>query len=220
MESCANIGEAAIIPPRLSRFFSEIWGVRLPNKLKITMWRIVHNFLPTFDNLQAQRLIVNNHCPLCENDCEYVEHIMKDCSFVRELLHAQGINFADQPFANSWKDWLVQTFLNLGLIHKKAIIVTFSAVWYARNKLVHEGLKMVIANTLSFILVSLKESEMSLDRASPSPPLDQAKWIAPPTDVVKLVFHVVLAVGLKLYCPSFVGSESSSPLLFGIVFLQ
>ncbi|KAK8488828.1 hypothetical protein V6N11_025342 [Hibiscus sabdariffa] len=126
MESRANIGEATAFSPMFSRFFSEVWGVSLPNKLKITMWRIVHNFLPTFANLQARWL--------------------KPLSY--------GINFAYQSLASVWKDWLAQTFLGLSLAHKKALM----------------------------------ETEMTLVRASPSPPLHQAKWFAPPVDVVKVNF--------------------------------
>ncbi|KAK8651339.1 hypothetical protein V6N13_140944 [Hibiscus sabdariffa] len=71
MKSRANIGEAAAISPMLSRFFSEV-----------------------------RRLNVINRCPMCENESESIEHIMKDCSFVRELMHAQWINFADQSLAS------------------------------------------------------------------------------------------------------------------------
>ncbi|KAL4317824.1 hypothetical protein GQ457_18G004580 [Hibiscus cannabinus] len=152
------------------------------------MWRIIHNFLPTFANLQARRLNVINHCPMCENESESTEHIMKDCSFVRQLLLAQGINFVDRPLASAWKDWLAQTFLGLSLAHKRALIVTFSAVWYAHNKLVHEGLKPVLSNILSYIPASLKESEMTLVRSSLGPPIHHAKWFAPPGDVIKVDF--------------------------------
>ncbi|KAK8695776.1 hypothetical protein V6N13_000926 [Hibiscus sabdariffa] len=87
---------------------------------------------------------------MCENESESIEHIMKDCSFVRELLHAQGINFAYQSLASVWKDWLAQTFLGLSLAHKKALMVTLSAMLYTRNKLVHEGLKPVLSNTVFY----------------------------------------------------------------------
>ncbi|KAK8498430.1 hypothetical protein V6N11_074228 [Hibiscus sabdariffa] len=96
--------------------------------------------------------------------------------------------FFSESIANSWKEWLSPTFLCLSFKHKKALIVTFSAVWYACNKLVHEGLKPVFSNTLSFIVASLKETELLLDHASRSPPLPQAKWIAPPENVVKVKF--------------------------------
>ncbi|KAK8571371.1 hypothetical protein V6N13_103497 [Hibiscus sabdariffa] len=80
---------------------------------------------------------------------------------------SEGINFVDQPLASVWKDWLARTFLGLSLAHKRALIVTFSAVWYARNKL---------------------ESEMNLVRASLGPAIHHAKWFAPPVDVIKVNF--------------------------------
>ncbi|KAK8977317.1 hypothetical protein V6N11_030636 [Hibiscus sabdariffa] len=65
---------------QLSKFYFELWAITLPAKVKITMWRIVNNFMPTFDNLRGRRLIVVNRCPICKSSVETIEHAMRDFS--------------------------------------------------------------------------------------------------------------------------------------------
>ncbi|KAK9035619.1 hypothetical protein V6N11_077653 [Hibiscus sabdariffa] len=40
----------------LSRFYNEMWVVRVPSMIPIIMWRIINNFVPTYANLQSQRI--------------------------------------------------------------------------------------------------------------------------------------------------------------------
>ncbi|KAL4379420.1 hypothetical protein GQ457_02G006440 [Hibiscus cannabinus] len=44
-----------------------MWNLSLPSKVKITLWRIASNFLPTLYNLQRRRLNVRNVCPFCQS---------------------------------------------------------------------------------------------------------------------------------------------------------
>ncbi|KAL4273637.1 hypothetical protein GQ457_13G027630 [Hibiscus cannabinus] len=117
----------------MSRFFN------LPSKIKINMWWIANIFLPTFKNLQIRRLNVSNTCPLCHVSRESIEHLMRDCGFIRMLFDMQGV----QPFSvtpdSVWKEWLAVAFCNLDDRNKVVMLATFWVVWYCRNKVVHEG---------------------------------------------------------------------------------
>ncbi|KAK8556615.1 hypothetical protein V6N12_003012 [Hibiscus sabdariffa] len=103
------------------------------------MWRIVHNFLPSYDNLQARQLNVTNRCPLCEAVGETIEHIMKDCFFIKELLYAQRIHLVVQPVASTWKDWNLSCFMTM-------LVLT---LLYPRD---NEGLILVVCS-FSYMLV-------------------------------------------------------------------
>ncbi|KAK8984388.1 hypothetical protein V6N11_029703 [Hibiscus sabdariffa] len=78
--------QARTLSTKLSSFFTDMWATNVPAKVKITMWRIVNNFLPTFHNLQLRRLPVNNVCPFCQSHGETVEHLFMDCAFVKLLM--------------------------------------------------------------------------------------------------------------------------------------
>ncbi|KAE8686346.1 hypothetical protein F3Y22_tig00111069pilonHSYRG00104 [Hibiscus syriacus] len=62
----------------VSKFYKEMWVVALPAKVKITVWRIVNNFVSTFDNLQQRRLYVNNVCCFYQFSPETIDHLMRD----------------------------------------------------------------------------------------------------------------------------------------------
>ncbi|KAK8505117.1 hypothetical protein V6N12_037994 [Hibiscus sabdariffa] len=76
-------GMSASSSLHLSKFFSELWAITLPAKVKISVWRIVNNFMPTFDNLHGRRLVVVNCCPIYKSSVETIEHTMRDL-FLRE----------------------------------------------------------------------------------------------------------------------------------------
>ncbi|KAK8972359.1 hypothetical protein V6N11_034252 [Hibiscus sabdariffa] len=103
-------------------------------KVKITMWKVINNFMPTFANLQSRRLNVNNSWAFCLSASESIDHIMRDCWFVRQVLETQGVQFPTPIVDVDWKDWLVLTFCSLSAKHKIVLMVTFWTTWYARNK--------------------------------------------------------------------------------------
>ncbi|KAK8559306.1 hypothetical protein V6N12_042585 [Hibiscus sabdariffa] len=116
------------------RFYAGMWGSSLPAKVKITMWRIMNNYLPTYANLQARRLNVINCCPLCKREAENIEHIMRECVFVKELLETQRIPLTTQDADVPWKEWLALAFARLTPTWRHALMITYWTVWYARNK--------------------------------------------------------------------------------------
>ncbi|KAK9019080.1 hypothetical protein V6N11_034119 [Hibiscus sabdariffa] len=144
-----------------------------------TYWHIVGNDVVDF-------------CPSILNEghaaVESIEHVMKECTFIEGFLKAQGIHLVIYSADVSWKDRLALTFQGLSSIHKYALMVTFNTVWYARNKLVHEGLKPVLSNTLSFILASLKEYDMLQAHTCLMPTVTQLKWRASLENEVKVNF--------------------------------
>ncbi|KAK9041573.1 hypothetical protein V6N11_016668 [Hibiscus sabdariffa] len=178
-ERQSDSGMYAAAPLSISRFFSSMWGVSLPAKVKINMWRVMNNFLPTYANLPARRLNVNNCCPLCGSEVENIQHIMWECVFVKELLGAQGIQVANQHPDVPWMEWMALVFERLNSVQRHALMVTCWVVWHARNKVVHDGVQPSVTNSLSFILASLKEYEMLNLKGVTRPLPIQAKWEAP-----------------------------------------
>ncbi|KAK8527528.1 hypothetical protein V6N12_054735 [Hibiscus sabdariffa] len=102
--------QACTLSTKLSSFFTDMWATDVPAKVKITMWRIVNNFLPTFHNLQLRRLPVNNVCPFCQSHDETVEHLFRDCAFVKLLMWKLALPSVSIQDAGLWKDWIASFF--------------------------------------------------------------------------------------------------------------
>ncbi|KAK9024743.1 hypothetical protein V6N11_004899 [Hibiscus sabdariffa] len=141
--------------------YSAIWNLSLPSKVKITLWRITSNFLPTFDNLQRRRLNIRN-----------------------------TFNFPSAPNSVSdlWLEWLAMVFVNLSENRRRELAVTYWAVWFSRNKLVHEGYKSSIYEVSSFITTFICEQDSICMPNGNTRPIVVPRWEAPQEAAVKINF--------------------------------
>ncbi|KAK8494408.1 hypothetical protein V6N12_002355 [Hibiscus sabdariffa] len=113
---------------------------------------------------------------------------MRDCEFVKMILLAQGV-CCSVPFAGlAWKEWLARTFASLNMQHRQAVMVTYWAVWFTRNQVVHEGIVHYDHNTLSFVVAFLREHDVFNPPACLRPLRSHGSWSASGSDVINVKF--------------------------------
>lgn len=61
--------------------WNKLRNTKIPQKVKVFMWRALSNYLPTKDQLTIRRVNVNQYCHVCNIDFESVDHIVIQCSF-------------------------------------------------------------------------------------------------------------------------------------------
>ncbi|KAK8535167.1 hypothetical protein V6N12_056696 [Hibiscus sabdariffa] len=209
----------------VARFFNEMWAVTLPAKVKINMWRIANSFVSTYSTLQNRRLNVNNVCPFCLSSGESIAHLMRDCSFVRQLFFAQGICFPSCPIYPDWLEWLAMIFCRLNVKCKIVLMVTLWAVWHARNKRVHEGTVATVHGTLSFITAFIRENATVCPPLSPGVLEESVTWQIPADGAItfakELGFRRVVIEGdsltvVKKVCSLTSDGSLISPIIYDI----
>ncbi|KAA3455882.1 reverse transcriptase [Gossypium australe] len=62
------------------KFYRRLWGLDLPAKIKITVWRGSSNYLPNYSNLYYKRLMGAVNCRRCNMEEETREHLFRDCN--------------------------------------------------------------------------------------------------------------------------------------------
>ncbi|RXH98118.1 hypothetical protein DVH24_010443 [Malus domestica] len=62
----------------LSRFMGE-WRARVPEKVKICVWRICWNALPTHDNLRKKKITMDDVYMFCNGENETLVHLIRNC---------------------------------------------------------------------------------------------------------------------------------------------
>ncbi|KAA3469009.1 reverse transcriptase [Gossypium australe] len=134
-----------------ANFFTKLWGLKIPSKIRIFLWKLVHNFLPTKANLNMRHLMVSPGCPVCQGGVETVDHLFRDCSFTKQILQGMDVADSEDNREPTWKDWLVKEFnmQNTKICEVKAIV--YWALWYNRNKVRHEGVRGHVRDILAFI---------------------------------------------------------------------
>jgi hypothetical protein len=61
-----------------------IWAINCPNKMKIVIWRVVHNCLPTGQQLIHRHLPVEGNCVFCRRP-KSVEHLFLFCPYTKAI---------------------------------------------------------------------------------------------------------------------------------------
>ncbi|KAL4361211.1 hypothetical protein GQ457_04G014700 [Hibiscus cannabinus] len=96
-----------------SAFFKALWQLHVPSKCKIFLWRLFHNYVPLFDNLQQRRINVRNICPFCAEAAESNVHFVRECSFTRNLFDLLHIHVPDISQHQDYKAWLASVHPSL-----------------------------------------------------------------------------------------------------------
>ncbi|KAK8710607.1 hypothetical protein V6N13_145921 [Hibiscus sabdariffa] len=138
--------------------------------------------------MQRRRLAPINICPFCQAYEESVAHLLRECSFVCQLLRVFQIPSAPSSDSVSWLGWLAAFFVSLSEKNRRLLAMIYWVVWFARNKLVHEGYKSSIHETSCFIKAFVSEQDTICRVEDHASPTVVSRWETPPPSVVKVNF--------------------------------
>ncbi|GMI83381.1 hypothetical protein HRI_002007400 [Hibiscus trionum] len=117
--------------------FKAIWQVPCPSKIKICVWKFIHGFLPTRQNLCFRKITQNASCLRCNTSIESTEHIIRDCQFAYDIWRNLGITWPTHLNTVNFKEWLTWILMHHSKHTHRKIAITIWAIWYSRNKLYH-----------------------------------------------------------------------------------
>lgn len=176
--------------------WNRFWSLKIPDRIKYFLWRVVWNALPTRNHLA--RIIPNDvaefgFCPLCEGALETVEHVFLYCPIVQcvwrqapwplnmELLHLSSIVDWIQVVLNPRKRLAITSSDEHPVV--VYIVVAMDMIWFLRNQKVHEG----ISADPSLLLNRIKRCyQQHLVAWRAKNYQEQRIWIAPTDGVFKI----------------------------------
>ncbi|XP_074298594.1 uncharacterized protein LOC141629503 [Silene latifolia] len=123
-----------------------LWNLRCSPKLPLLVWRIVHNILPSLDNLSVRGLQVSTSCVFCHSSPKSLNHLFRSCSVSRHvwLSSPLGINSVANPWVCLQK-WLADfvVFFHRNTAHADQCLLRFlciiKAIWMVRNSVVFDN---------------------------------------------------------------------------------
>ncbi|GMI84947.1 hypothetical protein HRI_002164000 [Hibiscus trionum] len=185
-------------PLSMKQFYSHMWSLHVPEKIKIAMWRTVNNFLPTYENLQSRNLHTPNGCRFCCSSREGIEHLIRECWYSTAILEAQGISLPISTSILPWKEWITNAYNSLSDTDKKSFVVSCWAIWYARNKVVHENQPTTVEEAVAFIQAYIREHDNLHNAVQPTPSPRTQQWTAPHGNLIKANFDAAYCVQSKV----------------------
>ncbi|KAA3490640.1 reverse transcriptase [Gossypium australe] len=67
------------------KFYKKLWDLNLPSKIKIVIWRISWNYIPTRVNMQLRKLSNIRTCPRCGKEAETSSHVFRECPVTKTI---------------------------------------------------------------------------------------------------------------------------------------
>ena len=115
-------------------FWRSIWQLRVPNKVKIFLWRACTDALPTKVNLQKRRVLDNTVCSLYQKALEDVFHAMWSYEAIQSIWLSSFSWLQDQT--NQLKTILdLVSVILIASVRVDVFAMVAWSVWCRRNKL-------------------------------------------------------------------------------------
>ncbi|KAF7824555.1 reverse transcriptase [Senna tora] len=178
-----------------TRLWRVIWNAKTQPKVKMFLWKVCKNAIPTRANLAKRRMNVDRECMNCHHHLESTEHCLIECPFAKAVWFGSRFhwNFCNVNI-NSVRQWIediLNDILKVSRDSERDIAEFFYLLWFiwkTRNERVFEGLvggpMDVIVKANSAVMdffEAVKEEELVHSQV-----FQGARWVTPPHGVVKL----------------------------------
>ena len=141
-----------------------IWQLKVPNKVKMFIWRLAHNSLVR-RNIARRGVQLDTICPVCKRLDEDCRHIFFKCKYVKKCWQAMNMEDVRVELMNCQSR--METINKIWEIEKSKqleVIVFLWRWWSARNK-VNEGGRLQcvaeIQGSVTFFLLEFEKLEVN-----------------------------------------------------------
>jgi hypothetical protein len=137
-----------------------IWKLKVPNKVKMFMWRFAHNSLPVRRNLARRGVIIDTRCPVCTRLDEDSGHIFFKCKYAKLCWCLMNLEHIRVQLLNCGLAWeICNVIWKLEEDTQLKVIIFLWRWWSARNK-ANDGGRMLnaeeILNFVNYFQMELK----------------------------------------------------------------
>ncbi|XP_075650009.1 uncharacterized protein LOC142620536 [Castanea sativa] len=145
--------------------WNKIWKLKVPGRLKMLIWRIGANAIPTKENFLQKINVDNPNYKMCNQEIASCEDI------INPVLNPPR---ASCPTEYSW-------MISLNMV------IVLDEIWQLRNRISYQDEQVDILKTIRQVNYRFNELSRFFSTENPTPPLPiQHKWEPPPQFWIKL----------------------------------
>lgn len=130
----------------------------IPPSKSFLAWRILHNRMPTDENLSKRGCITVSICSLCYKDAETTTHLFFGCSFAHKLwswlsdkiLYPINTNSLLDVFGTGDRSWSPQ----VKEVFRAAVINIIWVIWFSRNQIRFNNKAVTYQAAINMVLAS------------------------------------------------------------------
>jgi hypothetical protein len=117
------------------------WSLKVPNAVKMFVWRACHNLLPTKANLFRKGVCEDKMCPICLQEEETVAHVSWGCLAANDVWGGasrklQKCDCDKRDFAQIFSELVSKCEKE----EVELFVVLARRLWLRRNDVVHGGI--------------------------------------------------------------------------------
>ncbi|KAL5838662.1 hypothetical protein ACOSQ3_015831 [Xanthoceras sorbifolium] len=186
-----------------SKWWLALWNLNIPPKIKIFIWRVCHNAIPSLCNLCSRKIVVDPCCSRCGDAPESSAHALFWCSSVRPIWESTVFwDVLNLQRHISCFDLILWVFVRAKRAEFEEFCMILWGVWSDRNAVFHSKSPRVNADLVSWSLSLLREFQGTQKVfGSPSQPPRQpcsASWLPPPAGSLKLNTDAAVKSGFSV----------------------
>ncbi|KAK2654213.1 hypothetical protein Ddye_014069 [Dipteronia dyeriana] len=134
-----KIVEACSDPSVNQNWWSRLWSLNVPPKVKIFIWRLCNNALPSLSNLCWRKVVREVSCPRCGLAVEIVGHAVWWCSNPTEVWASTSFWGTIASFHGLSCDEVLRGLaVCLKIEAPESVCMILWGIWQARNNVVHK----------------------------------------------------------------------------------
>nr|GMD54193.1 uncharacterized protein LOC109164833 [Ipomoea batatas] len=123
-----------------NKYWTRVWKLAIPPKVKNFIWQACSNLLPTADNLQKRKVNCPSLCTFCLASLETIDHLIIDCQFAKTCLQSipnilMGVNM-------NLAEWITWHMSTLDVKSICQLLTSCWKIWEARNNKVWRNLNI------------------------------------------------------------------------------
>ncbi|XP_050217472.1 uncharacterized protein LOC126668311 [Mercurialis annua] len=158
-------GYQSLIPHLAKSDWKMLWKLPVPNKIKVFVWRCIHDGLPSGAALQ-QRLRTPSECKFCGAH-ETLMHLLYLCPAARQVWFQSPLNFRSSwgpttDFATHWKSTITKLQeIDDNMEAVPLYCFTLWHIWKQRNSKIFNDVQLTATETIRLILADAEEFKQS-----------------------------------------------------------
>ncbi|KAL9691023.1 hypothetical protein QQ045_011440 [Rhodiola kirilowii] len=125
---------------RVHIFWKTIWRLNVQPKVRVFAWRLLHNFLPSGENLSRRGMTELRDCPVCGFKGESTVHTILFCWWARSFWQSLRVDcsFLLHDFRHP-EDWLWYCVFKYDALELSIIVQGARHIWFNRNNALNEN---------------------------------------------------------------------------------
>ncbi|KAF5459663.1 hypothetical protein F2P56_019591 [Juglans regia] len=167
----------------MKKFWTALWKLQVPHKVKVFAWRACKDCLPTKANLIKRKLDIEGKCCFCQHPLEDLRHVLILCPSTYGFLRSRFAVLQISSFLTTAMDILFKgNFKDLS-----DFFLMVWAFWFRRNKMVHEQIALPPQQVIGFAFTKKLHSVVVRQQLGNHISKNMVYiWSPPPEDSLKL----------------------------------